>query len=256
MHRKLGLRPHRPDPADIHLSSVYEKATELPDSFGATGLDWQMLGNDDFGDCYWASAAHEVMAEASQAGRAPQFDTTHVLNSYAAYLGLYGGTALNEQNDRGTDAREGAKFRRREGVKDRLGRGHKIGAYAFIETPDYELIKSAVYDFEGVTVCVNLPQSAEDAFAAYEEGHTDSITWDYVKGSPVIGGHAIAGVAVKDGKLVVVSWGQEVVMTEAFVEHFLQTVVVYISGSVLDGSGQSPHGLDVAGLKAALAQVA
>jgi hypothetical protein len=244
MTHKLGLKPHTPDERDIKLSAVYKATPSLPSTFGATGLDWGMLGNDTYGDCYWASAAHETMAQAHLAGRSPTFSDEHVLDSYAVYLGLYGHQALNERNDEGTDAREGAKYRRKSGVEDTNGHGHRIGAFTFIEEPDYNLIKSAVYDFEGVTVCVELPESAEERF--------ESGVWDYVKGSSIAGGHAIAGTSVKNDKLYIVSWGEEVEMTEAFVEKYLQCVVVYVSGSVLNGEGKTVTGLDVAGLRSKL----
>lgn len=254
MAHKLGLKPHTPDERDIKLTEVYKTSSDLPSDFGATGLDWGMLGNDRFGDCYWASAAHEVMAEATQAGRKPVFNEQEVLTSYAEYLGLGSVAALNERTDQGTDAREGAKFRKKSGVKDVRGHGHRIGAYTFIEERDYQTILSAVHDFEGVTVCVELPESAEEAFARAEEGEGEYV-WDYERGSRILGGHAISGVAAKDGKLVIVSWGQEVVMTEAFVENYLQCVVVYVSGSVLNGEGKSVTGLDLSALRSKLAEI-
>lgn len=255
MARLLGLKPHTPDERDVKLTEVYKTSSDLPSDFGPSDLAWGMLGNDRFGDCYWASAAHEVMAEASQAGRSPAFGEQEVLTSYAEYLGLSSPSDLNERTDEGTDAREGAKFRQKTGVKDVRGNGHRIGAYAFIEEKSaYQTILSAVHDFEGVTVCVELPESAEEAFNAAEEGQGEYI-WDYVRGSQIAGGHAISGVASKGGQLVIVSWGQEVVMTEAFVENYLQCVVVYVSGSVLNGEGKSVTGLDLSALRSKLAEV-
>lgn len=255
MTRLLGLKPHTPSDSDIALASVYQAQASLPSDFGAQGLDWQMLGNDQYGDCYWASAAHEVMAEAHLAGRSPVFATTQVLTSYSKYLGLKSLTELNEQTDQGTDARQGAAFRKEHGVEDANGHGHKIGAYTFIESPDYSLIKSAVYDFEGVTVCVELPESAEEAFRRSEMNGHGEIVWDYVPGSPIAGGHAIAGVNVKGSDLYVVSWGQEVLMTEAFIEKYLQTVVVYVSGSTLNGEGKTVTGLNIEALRSALSSL-
>lgn len=254
MGYKLGLKDHVPSEKDIHLTSVYTPHSLLSPSYGATGLNWGMLGNDRFGDCYWASSAHEVMAEAHLAGRNPVFDTENVLASYAKYLGLKSANELNEQTDQGTDAREGAKFRAHTGVEDGSGHGHKIGAYTFIEKPDYHLIKSAVYDFEGITVCVNLPESAEESFRVSEETG-EPFVWDYVRGSSIAGGHAIAGVSVQNDSLYCISWGQEVEVTEAFIEHYLQCVVVYVSGSTLNGEGKTVEGLDHKALKEALAAV-
>lgn len=253
MAHRLGLKPHTPDERDIKLTEVY-RASSTPTDFGATGLDWGMLGNDRFGDCYWASAAHEVMAEATQAGRNPQFAELDVLQSYSEYLGLTSVSDLNERTDQGTDARQGAKFRKANGVKDNNGHGHRIGAFAFIESPDYNLIKSAVHDFEGATICVELPESAEEAFSAAEQGDGKYV-WDYVSGSQIAGGHAIAGTSVREDELVIVSWGQEVVVTEAFIDKYLQCVVVYVSGSVLDAEGKSITGLDLSALRGKLAEI-
>lgn len=255
MAHKLGLKPHTPDERDIKLSTVYKAQTTLPTTFGTFGLDWQMLGNDVFGDCYEASGGHEVMAEAHPAGRSPEFSKESVLTSYVEYLGIKL-SELNEETDEGTDAREGAKFRVKYGIKDVNGHGHKIGkAFTFIEGKSvYQEILSAVYDFGGVTVCVELPKSAEEAFGKAEQGDGEYV-WDYVQGSQIAGGHAISGVGAKDGQLVVISWGQEVIMTEAFVEHYLQCVVVYVSGAVLNGEGKSINGFDAPTLRQKLAEI-
>jgi hypothetical protein len=214
-----------------------------------------MLGNNDYGDCYWASAAHEVMAQAHLAGRTPTFSTESVLNTYAVYLGLYGVAGLNADTDKGTEPRAGAKFRRENGVTDGHDHGHRIGAYVFEETPDYEKLLSAIYDFGAVTLCFELPESAEEAFRAYEEGRTEKLVWD-LSTTPILDGHAVAGVARADsGQLVAVSWGQEVEITPAFVDHYLQCALVYVSSSVLDGTGHAPDGLDKAGLLEALKAV-
>lgn len=241
MAYQLGLLPHTPQKTDIGLSSVYTAQSSLPSSFGVTGLEWGMLGNERFGDCYWASAAHETMAQAHLSGRDPSFSEANTLTSYARYLGLKSLNELNEQTDQGTDAREGAQFRKQIGLLDANGAAHHIGAYTFIEKPDYEMVKSAVYDFEAVCVCIEAPESI---YKGFEEG-----VWDYVKGSPIIGGHAIAGVAVEDDELVIITWGGEVKLTEAFLEQYMQTTVVYVSGSALHGEGKTIDGLDREALK-------
>lgn len=240
---KRGLLELQPDERDIKLSSVYE-APDYPQTFGTRGRNWGMLGNDKWGDCYWASAAHEVMAQAYTVGRLPNFDTGNVLDSYAVYLGLYGrqGLEANPSKDQGTEPRAGAKARQRQGVNDARARGHRIGAYVFEN--DLSKLLPSLYTFRACTLCLELPQSAEEDF--------DSGVWDYKPGSPIVGGHAVAGVAAEKGELIAVSWGQEVRLTNEFLQHYLQTAMFYVSGAVLDGSGKSPTGLDAAALRAAL----
>lgn len=240
---KLGLRDHVPQTTDVQLSDVWEAPLDSQSSGGVRGLDWQMFGNDRYGDCYWASAAHEVMAEAHLAGRTPQFSVDNVLASYAAYLGV-APTQL-EQYDRGTDAREGARFRREHGVQDATGHGHRIGAYAF--EYDYTKLPALISALEGCTVCVELTDSCEQEFQAAEQDGRD-FEWNAacVSGN-VVGGHAISGVFWDQRGVGVVSWGREGIISPEYLDKFMQTTVVYFSGSVLKG-GQSPRGLDKAKL--------
>lgn len=241
---KKGLLDFTPSERDVPVGSVFtaDVNKSRPDTFGATGLDWGMLGNDRFGDCYWASAAHELEAERAPLGVRPAFTENAVLDNYGAYLGIYGAAALeaNPSNDVGTDARAGAKFRQKHGIQDARGHQHYIGAYAFQNEPDYGKILDLAYALEGMTLCVNLPESAEERF---ETG-----VWDYVKGSQIAGGHAVAIVGATDNELRIVSWGQEVKVTESFVEKYLQTVVVYFSRAMLTSEGLTPAGLDKAAL--------
>jgi hypothetical protein len=235
---KLGLLPHVPQTSDVALSSVWTPP-EAPDNFGTLGLEWGMLGNDRFGDCYWASAAHEQIAQRAAVGAHPQFSEKTVLNAYATYLGTYGYQALEanpEALDRGTEPRAGAKYRRDNGIEDVTGRSHWIGAYAFESDP--EKVLSLTYALEAATLCFALPQSAEDAFDAEEP------VWDVEPGSKIVGGHAVAAVGAKDGKLVGVSWGKEVTITDAFLAKYLQTTVIYFSRATLDSTGKTPLGLD------------
>lgn len=242
---KLGLRDHVPQPTDVQLSSVWSPAADsaLPAAGGVRGLNWGMLGNDQYGDCYWASAAHEVMAEAHLAGRSPSFDTESVLASYADYLGV-SPTQL-EQHDQGTDAREGARFRREHGVFDVGRKGHHIGAYAFENDP--AKLPALISALEGCTVCVELTAACEQEFNVAEQEDRD-FEWDAAcLRSNVVGGHAISGVFYDERGIGVVSWGREGIIAPEYLDRFMQTTVVYFSGSTLKG-GHTPQGLDRAKL--------
>lgn len=230
---KLGLNRYRPDPRDIKVGQVYAPPEPVPDGpFGVRGLDWGMLGNDEYGDCYWAAAAHETKAMAHLANREPVITTENVLKTYADYLGVY---EVTPENDEGTYPTEGASLRRKMGIitaAERQWRTH-IGAFGFLLKPDLPLITRAIADFGAVTFCFDLPYSAFGADV-----------WDYTPSAYDAGGHAVAGVArAESGNLVIVSWGEEHEVTPAFIEHYLQCVVVYFSSSVLS-QGVNIEGLD------------
>jgi hypothetical protein len=256
MDYRLGLKPHVPSAADLQLEDFHSftAASDLPAEYGVTGLNWGMLGNDEFGDCFWASAAHETMALAHLGGRpVPTFSTESVLSSYCSYLGIQR-KALNEKTDEGTDARQGAKARATLGVADAHewdnhyqepgATGHRIGAYLFDESRDPDKIRSAIYTFGAVEVCVNLQAAQQETFS---QGF-----WEYDPKSKIDGGHAITGCYVKDGKIYLVSWGGEIEVGDEFFDKLVQTVIVYISGAQLDAAGVTPNGLNKAALVAAL----
>lgn len=239
---KTGLREFSPQPTDIAVGSVWSPPETAAEG-GVRDLEWGVLGNDDWGDCYWASAAHEFMAIRHRVDAAPEFSDQSVLDAYGTYLGLYGraGLEANPDADAGTDARDGARYRRDHGIADDKGHQHYIGAYAF-ESDPYQL-PALIDAFGAVTVCVNLTTDAERAFSIAEQEKGD-FTWDIGSLSPTVGGHAIAGTYWTPGGIGVVSWGREGIITYDYLEHYMQTAVVYFSRGELDSNGETPAGLD------------
>lgn len=255
MTYSLGLHDYKPSARDIRTEDFWAPTKAASPEYGVLGLDWGMLGNDLFGDCYWASAAHELMAQRNDvAGKAPVFSTESVLSTYCKYLGIQR-DQLNAKTDQGTDPRKGAKIRTQFGIADDAewenhyeepgAGGHRIGAYAFIQEASYTKLLQAVEAFEAITLCIDCPQSAQE----------NTKVWDYVPGSPIDGGHAIAGVAIRDGSLVVISWGFEIEVTPAFIAHYFQTAMVYLSGAELAKDGTTPAGVNRPALRKILGEV-
>ena len=62
-----------------------------PDDWGYDNVvppgGWGMLGNDQWGDCVWAGAAHEHLLTSTVAGRPASFDDDGVLSDYSAATG-------------------------------------------------------------------------------------------------------------------------------------------------------------------------
>jgi len=204
-----------------------------------------MLGNDKWGDCYWASAAHEFQAIRHRVGAVPRFDYEGVMDTYATYLGFSNRSGLegDPSADQGTDAREGAKFRRQHGVADSTGHNHYIGAYAFENNP--RELPALIDALGAVTVCVELTAQCEAAFGAAEREDHDFV-W---QGSGrVIGGHAVSGVYWTPEGIGVVSWGREGVITYDYLERYMQTAVVYFTRGQLEPNfnekSVTPAGLD------------
>jgi hypothetical protein len=244
---KLGKKPARQDAVTFKLAN-YIDTTVLPtppDSFGheqvIAAKAWGMLGNDDYGDCVWAGAAHETMLWNTERDKTISFDETHVLSDYSKVTGF---DPKDPHTDQGTDMQAAASYRRKTGVVDGAGKRHKVAAYLAITPGDVQQHLIALYVFGVVGIGINFPGSAMDQFNAGQP-------WHVVAGAKIEGGHYIPLVAKRDN-LDVITWGQIQEMTPAFLEKYNDESIAYISREMLT-SGRSPEGFDLTQLKADLA---
>lgn len=241
---KLGKQPARHDPRDLllehYLTPVLPK---VPAAFGHEGAitDWQMLGNDSYGDCVFAGAAHETMLWNAEGGRAVGFTDSAVLADYAAVTGF---DPADPSTDRGTDVRQALSYRRKTGVVDANGKRHKIGAFVALEPGNYEHLLTALYLFGAVGIGIQFPVSAMDQF---NRGRP----WSVVSGASIDGGHYIPLVARRHRHLDCVSWGRVQPMTKGFYERYTDESYALLSPEML-AAGHSPEGFDLAALTADL----
>ena len=244
---KLGLRPFTQDPRDLKFAT-YRTGAPLPKRpahFGHENLvdQWQMLGNDRYGDCVWAGAAHETMLWNAMAGRTVTFTEQGVLSDYAACTGFDPATGAN---DNGTDMRAAMKYRQKTGVVDAEGVRHKIGAYVWIAPGNYDHFLEAVWLFGACPIGIQVPQSAMEQFQSEKP-------WEVVAGSPIEGGHYIPGVADRTYPEIV-TWARVQPMTRAFYLKYCDAACAVISEEMLV-NGKSPEGFDLAALRGDLARL-
>jgi len=235
---KLGKRPARANAVKLKLGDYLKVAAlpPLPAAFGHQDLisSWPMFGNDRYGDCVFAGAAHETMLLAKEAGNLVSFTDANVLSDYSAVTGF---DASDPSTDQGTDMQAAADYRRRTGIVDSAGTRHKIAAYLALEPGNVMHLYLAAYLFGAVGIGLVLPGSALDQAAQRQ-------TWDVVAGSPPQGGHYVPLVGRRaDGLLCAVSWGALQPMTEKFFTAFCDEAVAYVSTECLKNQ-KSPEGFD------------
>lgn len=235
---KLGLKPFTPRASDL-LFHKYLTGEPLPKHPAIIGHEdmvkqpWGMLGNDRFGDCVWAGAAHETMLFNAMAGKTVQFSEDSVLSDYSAVTGF---NRNDPNSDQGTDMREAADYRRKVGVIDANGVRHKVGAYVFIRTDSYEDFLDAVWLFGAVGLGIEVPASAMSQFRAGQP-------WSVVPGSPIEGGHYVPIVADR-AMPIVLTWGKAQPMMARFWRKYCTAAVAYISEEMLTG-GKTLDGFDL-----------
>jgi hypothetical protein len=247
---KLGKKPAAPRPTDFKFAEFAEsiQLPSVPSRFGhgTAYADWKMLGNDHYGNCVWAGAAHEHMLLNKVVHQADvAFDDGAVLGDYAAATGF---DPNDPSTDNGTDVHEALSYRRQTGIADTGGARHLIGAYVSLDPKNWEHLEQAAYIFGAVGIGFEFPASAMDQFNAGEP-------WDYVAGSKIEGGHYVPVVGSLDAanQASAITWGKRQVFTRDFYEHYNDEAWVYITPEELRSDGTGLHGFDMEKLNAYLA---
>lgn len=235
---KLGKKPARRGAIKLKFSDLADSTVlpKPPRHFGhekLLGKDWGVLGNDRFGDCVLAGAAHETMMW-TRMGDAPDclFTEDGVLSDYSAITGF---NPRDPNSDQGTDMQEAASYRRRVGIVDASGQRHKVAAYLSLDAGDLKAHYQALWLFGAVGIGIQVPASCFDQFDA-------SKPWKPVPNSPIEGGHYVPLVS-KRNTLECITWGRTQGMTVAFFGKFNDESVAYVSEEALTNR-KSPEGFD------------
>jgi hypothetical protein len=246
---KLGKLPAAPRPTDFKFADL-AAAIQLPSvpsrfGHGTAYSDWGMLGNDRYGDCVWAGAAHEhMLLNKVVRGIDVPFSDQSVLGDYSACTGF---DPNDPSTDNGTDVHVALSYRRKTGIEDANGKRHQIGAYVALDPKSWQHLEQATYIFGAVGIGIEFPGSAMDQFNSGQP-------WDVVQGATIEGGHYIPTVGSMDAssQVTVLTWGKRQVMTQAFYEQYNDEAWVYITQDELHDNGKGLHGFDVAKLNSFL----
>jgi hypothetical protein len=243
--RKLGKKPARASTTLAFRDFFYAPNLPVPPAtFGHQDLvdEWHMLGNDAWGDCVWAGAAHLEYAWSLMGGRPRvRITTADVLSDYATVTGF----AYTDATDQGTDMQAGAEYWRTTGIRDAISATsrHKIDCHVSLSIGDWDQMILATYLFGGCGIGIELPQSAMSQ-------NDLAVPWT-VTNSKIEGGHFVPAVGrVASGNVAVITWGTVQEMTQAFYERYSDEARAYLSLDILDAKGLSPEGFDATALRA------
>lgn len=243
MQLKLGKTPARPNAVSLRLSKVVNPLAlpTPPAIFGhqVVSSNWGTLGNDQWGDCVWAGAAHEHMLWTRAGGARPAvFNDVDALSDYSIVTGF----EFSDATDNGTDMQVAASYRRKTGVLDAAGRRHKIAAYLALRPGDFNELMLAAYLFGAVGVGFRLPESASQQFEA-------NAPWSVVPNSPIAGGHYVPVIGrAPNGNAIAITWGGIQEITPQFYTQYNDETVAYFCPEYANTSKLSPEGFDVLAL--------
>ncbi len=247
---KLGKLPAREDPRTLKLTD-YLTALPVPTKifgFGGLYLDWGMLGNDQYGDCVFASAGHQTMLWNKRAGHDVPMSATETLLDYSDVTGF---DPKDPNSDNGTYVIDALKYRKATGVRDAAGGRHKIEAYVSIDPKNFALAMQACYVFGVIEMGFEVPETIWDQFDNGEY-------WDVVDpNAAIIGGHDVCWVGSRNSaaRATCITWGRRQQMTRRFYETYNDETWVPLSAEQLKADGTGIHGLNIDQLRADLAAI-
>jgi hypothetical protein len=248
---KLGKTAPTPENVKLKFSAYVDesKLPKPPRVLGHTDLlphQIGMLANDSVGDCVVAGAAHETMLFNAEAGRSITFTDQSCLSDYSAVTGY---DPADPSTDQGTNVSEFVDYRTKVGVLDQHGLRHRIGGSVRIDPGHLDQYAEALFLFSAVGIGVQLPDSAQQQFAAEQP-------WDVVRGAQIEGGHYVPVVArTADGFWLVATWGRLQKVTDAFLTKYSDEAYAYLSLEFLGNNGKSLEGFNAQQLRADLADI-
>jgi hypothetical protein len=225
--------------------------------------EWLMLGNGPLangegqlpaawaaaqkgcGDCTIAGPAHEEMEAAKNAGRpVPRFSAQTVIDQYIERTKAANGTGYDPETgsgDTGLEIQAVNEWREQEGIADDAGNRYKIFKPIALEPGNIHEQWEANWLFEKVGLGLVLTEAQMTQFDERAQP-----TWDYVAGSPEIGGHYVPEV----GKLGLISWAEDVYYTPRFIEHQNDEAYAYIDPEIFNRiTGKADDEFDEADLE-------
>lgn len=204
----------------------------------------QFYGNQKYGDCVLAGAAHEECHWAKSTGK-PE-PTFSEINIVTQYLKLAGG-------DNGLDPVAVAKHRVSNGISDTRGIRYKVKAFALIDNIDE--LAYGCYLFDLVGVGAYMPKSAERQFQKH-------LPWnDISEDADQTAGHYFPILGRNNRDLWIAStWADYQGISDDWLKKYCFDAaggaLVYFSKNYLTESGKSREGFDEAQLDQDLKAIA
>lgn len=245
---RLGRVRPRARPQVLRLRPFLELAgaTPPPESVDYTAKAQasikQVYGNDQYGDCVIAGKMHHVgvwSGNDSDGGGCAVGTADEAVQQYQLICG---------PGDQGCVVTQVLDYMRANGLVVGGGR-YRLDGYVAVTWTDKVESQVALYLFGGLTLGINLPKAWLDA--------PDGGLWD-VTSTRIVGGHDVAAVGYNPSGVVVATWGGLRTITwPAFTsKKWLEECYAILAPAWYNADALAPSGVNVAGLKAALATLA
>lgn len=228
---KLGKLPAEYDPRTARMADYSKLTVTGPDhAHWGHGLSYDMDGNDGAGDCVIAEYQHQDVIWCARSGEPGRTTPAMCIPTYSALTGYVPG---KPKTDQGTSMLAANKYWKNTGMG-----GVKIDAFMSVDPMNLGEVKTAVYQFGGLSTGLAMPLSAQaQTFnGAWEvTGSTDNAPGSW-------GGHCVVICGFDDAYLYCVTWGRIQAMAWDFFTTYCDEAYVMLSADWMRKSGVSPSG--------------
>ncbi len=205
---------------------------------------WPMYANNRYGCCVFVTTGHMTKAWTTYGGVAPFAPTTRQI--LAAYSAVTGFDPATGRNDNGTVSLDALNFWRRRGIA-----GRKIAAFVKLDHRNPVELKTALHLFSGVYLAADLPISASTQFDRRQP-------WTVARAGGARGswgGHAVRMGGYDADWIAVSTWGRVQRASWQWWAKYGAEAFAVLSPDMLNGTGLSDEGLDLAKLRDDLANI-
>jgi hypothetical protein len=229
---KLGRLPVIPDRPKLRFRDIRTGLIPHPASedylAGVSG--WQMLGNDQYGDCVAVTGGNERYFVTSLLTNTPTYPTLQqVIDLYKTQNPLF------PTQDNGMNIQLCLEYLNKVGWL-----GVQIVAFAAVDYTDPEETDAALATFGSLWTGITVSQANQQQFASGEP-------WDYDPASPIEGGHSVMTGGYDAASLKFITWAQETAFTNAYWDNQVEEAWIVIWPEML-GTRQFEAGIDAAKL--------
>jgi hypothetical protein len=225
---KLGRLPSKKDYRALRFAT-YSKKLPPPPAFCA----WDgklsrltMAGNDDYGDCVYASSAH--MTQIATAN-----ESTEVIPSDADVVREY--LAFTGGRDNGANILDALKSWRKKGDSGLWGQ--PLWAFVAIDPTNHEQLQQAISILGAVKFGVDLPT-----------GWRNADIWDLDGRPGSWGGHDVCALGYDSKYVYVYTWGEKVPVTYPAIDEYVSEAHALLLPAWIARDAISPSGFDLAAL--------
>lgn len=231
---KFGRKPPVNKPA-LLLSNILTGTTVPPHPVSEDMLaklsNWQMLGNDAYGDCVAVTWANERRVYSTLLTDKPYYPT------YDQVIKFYKTQNPDFPNqDEGMNIQDALSYLVKNGGPD----GVKPLAFAKVNYSNLDEVKAALSIFGCVWIGINVQEANMTQF---DNGQP----WDYVPGSAIDGGHSVVGggyLGNSENDVRFITWAQETGFTDNFWNNLVDEAWVVVWPELL-GTKQFQEGISL-----------